>query len=330
MRRSHNRANTIDKASKKKSKQKRKRKGLKGLFRRFFSSRRSLARRLTGFAILAFLAVLIVLLAVTVWKLIQHVEEKIEAKKIVEQHVHDDSTKEAESLLAGREAVRAMDYDAAAKHFAHATELNPKSIEAWAMLADVQRKLGNEQDALVSLRRRIELPPESARPHFISARIYRSQGKTEDALQSIKEAVRLAPLDPLFSNTLYILRIQNGELDQVREELDRMSTMSQLLEPTFIFGRAAVALAQGNKEASIRHILRARDHLHEDTYNTLLDEEFFASIIDKVTVVTKVQTGELPSGGKNDASTSKEIPTPIVEHVEGEQSEQRTSRQRQR
>jgi len=323
-RRSHSKANTIERESQRKSKLRRKRKGLKGFLRKFFSRRRTLARRLVGFAIVAFSAVLLASVVAGGWSFARLVKERMEARNAAAERVYVAAVEEAESLLAGRNAMKEVNHAAAEKHFTRVTELNPKSTEGWTLLADAQLKQGNEQDALVSLHRRNELPPESARPHFMCARIYRSQGKAKSALQCAREAARIAPLDPLYSNTLYILRIQNGELDQVREELARTVGMSQMLEPTWIFGRAAAALAQGDEEVSIRYILRARDLLHQDTYNTLLYEEFFAPVIDKATAIAtiKADTPVAPLAARKPEEPSDAQPT-----GQPEQS-QRTQRER--
>jgi len=271
---------------------------------------------MTGVAILTFLALLLALFAWAIWYFLQLVEEK----KATLQGEQITMVEETDSLLAGRQAIQEMSYDAAVKYFTRVIELNPKSIEGWTMLADVQLKQGNDQDALVSLQRRIELLPESARPHFLLARIYRSKGKNEEALQSLKEAVRIAPLDPLFSNTLYILRVQNGELEQVSSELKAMPILSQTLERTFIFGRAAVALAEGNQDASIRYILRARDYLPEDTYNTLLYEEFFAPVIDQMTAIAKIKVDVPAPAVRKDEEVVER-----VENVNGDgKSEEKT------
>jgi len=314
MRRSHNRANTIDKASKKKSKLRRKRKkGLKWIFRRYFSSKSSILKRLTGLALLVFLALLIASLAMAGWKFLRLIEEK----NAMMQQERTIAVEETESLLAGRMAMGETDYDVAVKYFTRVTELNPKSIEGWATLANLHLKLGNEQEALDMLRRRNELQPEDAGQYFLAMRIYQRQGKKEEALQAAKEAVRVSSSNPLYSNMLYILRIQSGELEQVCEELEKMGNISKVLEPTLIFGRAAVALAQGDLDGSIDYILRARNHLTKDTFSELYYEDFFTPAVNKITAAMKVRTGESPSN----APKNKESIAPIVEHMNDEKNE---------
>jgi len=190
----------------------------------------------------------------------------------------------AEHMQAGIEARRQMDLAKAERNFARVAELDPKNTKAWMALATTQLRQGNDEGALFSLLHRNKLTPEDAGAQFLAMDIYKRMGKNQEAFQAAREAVRLDQLNPLYTNTLYIMRIQNGELDKVSEELESMAALrTRNLEPTFIFGRAAVALAKGDEDAAVRYVLDSRRMVGPKVFIQLFYNDFFKPIVDRLT-----------------------------------------------
>jgi len=271
----------------------------------YFSHKLLGVHRKVGWTFAAlFVLILIAVGAFLLWKgdpLMRSITERIDPALVAE---------EAESVIAGRDAMGRADYADAVKYFTRVAELNPKSIEAWMTLATAQLRQGNDEAALAALLRRNEIPPEDAMSHFLCVRIYQRMGKNAEALQAAREAVRLAPLNPLYTNTLYIMRIQNGELEQVREELNRMAALSRTLEPTFIFGRAAVALASGDENGCIRYVLRARHFLDRKTFTELFYNDFFKPVVDRLTKAMSESMGAAASDASADTTPAPTTPAP--------------------
>jgi len=295
--------------------------GLSERMGEYFSHKLLGAHRKVGCTVIVFLLLIVVAIAVVViWKggaATHHINEKADPAIVAE---------ETENMRAGREAMQQMDFAKAEQHFARVTELNPTRPAAWMALAGAQLKQGNDEGALHSLLHRNKLQPGDPRAHFEAMAIYKRMGKNQEALQAAREAARLEQLNPLYTNTLYIMRIQNGELEQVSDELNRMATMSRTLEPTFIFGRAAVALAQGDEDASIRYVLASRRMVNQGTFAQLFYNDFFKPIVDRLTAAIGGDKPIRPT----ETETIEEVIETLDQQPEERQPVRNERRQRQR
>jgi Flp pilus assembly protein TadD len=131
---------------------------------------------------------------------------------------HNAERPEAQSALATLAWERG-NFPEARSAFQTALELDPTFIAAAVSLADLERRLGNEQTADDILRRSLATNPNSGPvQHALGLSLIR-QKKTEDAMPYLSAAAKNAPEDPRFGYVLAIALHDTGKPGEAREVL---------------------------------------------------------------------------------------------------------------
>jgi tetratricopeptide (TPR) repeat protein len=153
----------------------------------------------------------------------------------------------------------------------NATELAPKSAEAWRLRGISAVAAENAPDAENSLRTAIMLAPGDAENHSALGNALALQGKWDAALSPYREAVRLRPDDPLaltsLARTLLSVTTSGANVTEAKTLLERSAALKIDLPVTYLYlGRAYAA--EGNwkgARTALEHAV-ALDPTTEDPY----------------------------------------------------------------
>ncbi len=137
----------------------------------------------------------------------------------------------------GSLALARGDTDAAIAAFGRALELDPTFAPAAVNLADVQRALGRDGEAIAVLLRAIRADPRAAAPRHALGLAYVRQKKRPEALAALSEAARLAPDNPRYAfvyavalhdagRTKESMAVLQGALAQHRYDRDLLSALA--------------------------------------------------------------------------------------------------------
>ncbi len=83
------------------------------------------------------------------------------------------------------------DFDAAARHFKEVTRLDPLRATAFINLGALYNRLGQQDEAILTLRRGVQLDPRKAEGYYNLGIAYRQKGLIDLAIQAYREATRL-------------------------------------------------------------------------------------------------------------------------------------------
>jgi predicted CXXCH cytochrome family protein len=107
------------------------------------------------------------------------------------QHVNAERPESQVNL--GVLAVRYGELDAARAAYQRALELAPYFVPAYANLADLERALGRDAEAIVWLRRALEWAPDEPLVRYALGLALHRVGQSEESLEQLARAARLAP-----------------------------------------------------------------------------------------------------------------------------------------
>lgn len=91
----------------------------------------------------------------------------------------------------GCELLKRGDARGAINEFRQATELDPKSSEAYGYMGRAYEELGQWGEALQIYQQLISLGPDDAKSHYYLGTAYKNLGRWDEAVKSFKEALRL-------------------------------------------------------------------------------------------------------------------------------------------
>jgi Flp pilus assembly protein TadD len=120
-------------------------------------------------------------------------------------------------LSAGILLEKRNDLDAAAREFQLAAELDTKSPEALASLANVSMRQKKYAEAEAALRKLLAADPQNNNARVQLGRVLAAEGKSADAAQELQQGLKADPGDPhaaLELGTLYVQAGKDGEAEQ--------------------------------------------------------------------------------------------------------------------
>jgi tetratricopeptide (TPR) repeat protein len=85
------------------------------------------------------------------------------------------------------------DFEAARLHFKEVTRLDPLRATAFINLGALYNRLGQQDDAIATLRKGLQLDPRRAEGYYNLGIAYRQKGLADLAIQAYREATRLNP-----------------------------------------------------------------------------------------------------------------------------------------
>ncbi len=126
---------------------------------------------------------------------------------------------------------RHRQWRAAEQMFKKATELNPKTAEAWNNLAwiEIERK-ENLDDAVGWAQKAVDLEPARAANHDTLGWAYRARGELTRAAASLKRAAELDPKDPVIHYHRGVVYGEQQKLGEAREALQHALSLDQTFE----------------------------------------------------------------------------------------------------
>jgi tetratricopeptide (TPR) repeat protein len=158
----------------------------------------------------------------------------------------------AHQLLAGLYFGR-QDYEAAIKHYSHATEINPEFSPAYNLLGYANRSLGNYEAAEVAFQKYIEVLPDEPNPHDSYAELLMKMGRFEESIEQYKKALEA---DPSFqfsyagiaNNQMFL-----GDTDAARETLHEMYEVAETdgIRRQALLWMAASHMYDGDRSAAM-------------------------------------------------------------------------------
>jgi len=126
-----------------------------------------------------------------------------EEKKAIEQRGTDNAEAHNLYLMARQSYVTGQEYDvrgaeAIVRLSAHATEIDPRYAQAWALMAIGYTKLreaqgGRSDDGMVAVERALALDPNLAEAHAVKAQILLQDGDADAAAAEVASALVLDP-----------------------------------------------------------------------------------------------------------------------------------------
>lgn len=116
----------------------------------------------------------------------------------------------------------------AARHFERAVEVRPEDYQVRALLGDVYRRLGREEEgrsadrgALMAAEAHLELHPDDTRAVYLAAAAAANLGDRERAEAFVERALEMAPDDPPVQYNVACTLSRLGETDRALEALER-------------------------------------------------------------------------------------------------------------
>lgn len=132
----------------------------------------------------------------------------------------------AHQLLAGLYFGR-QDYEAAIKHYSHATEINPDFSPAYNVLGYANRSLGNYEAAEAAFQKYIEVLPGEPNPHDSYAELLMKMGRFEESIVQYKKALEADPSFQFSYAGIANNQMFMGDTDSARETLHEMYEVAE-------------------------------------------------------------------------------------------------------
>lgn len=125
------------------------------------------------------------------------------------------------------------------------TTLVPKAWRPWKLLANAQRRVSRDDDAIASYKKAIALDATAANVYNSLAYAELENGKVDEALSHIRKYVELAPKEANSHDSLGEMLLFTGNLDDAATSFERATTLAPNLTETWD-GLALVRLFQGD------------------------------------------------------------------------------------
>jgi tetratricopeptide (TPR) repeat protein len=120
-------------------------------------------------------------------------------------------------MLAARVELAAQDPDAAEPYLNRVLELDPRSLDAYYLLADIYRRRGNASRARAEFERALETRPDAAVPtRTMLGLIEQAEGNAAQAEQQYRAALARDSRAGVAANNLAWLLAERGEIDEAR------------------------------------------------------------------------------------------------------------------
>jgi predicted CXXCH cytochrome family protein len=146
----------------------------------------------------------------------------------------------------------------AAVEYRKAIDIDPAFLPAYSNLADVDRSLGADADAIEVLKRGIARVPRAAPLHHALGLAYVRQKRSDDALRELAEATKLAPDNARFA---YVYAVALNDAGRTAEALSvlKMAQKKQPYDRELLFGLAYYSAAANNREEALRYVGKLRE-----------------------------------------------------------------------
>ncbi len=159
-------------------------------------------------------------------------------------------------VVAARAAQSGGQMGEAVLYLERAEEVAPRSPAVWLTRAEVERQLGNWQEAIAAYRRSLELPPTdvsrqehfSARGRLVEALL--TQGETDAARTEVQTMLRQGNRHPYANYLAGLIALGDDDISKANEHLQRVLSVT----PDSVPGRAlmgAVRYRQGQYAQAI-------------------------------------------------------------------------------
>ncbi len=112
--------------------------------------------------------------------------------------------------MLGQMYVGANDMENAEKSLMRATELDPKGLDAFLLLAAVQSSRGSVDSAVRLYERNIQSDPRDVRSYILLGSLEENRSKLDRARQLYERALQTSPDHPLAANNLAYLLLEHG------------------------------------------------------------------------------------------------------------------------
>jgi putative PEP-CTERM system TPR-repeat lipoprotein len=160
-----------------------------------------------------------------------------------------------ELLIVRGHAHRALrDYDAAARSYRDALELEPKNVTARLALADLLIQQGRRDAARKTIAEAMGIAPTDPRPWELTGKLALAEDNAKAALEAYGKAIALQPeyVEALIGRTM--LQLDRGALDEAGKDLETIKRVSPL-EPRGLYARALYGARRGD-ESMVREALQ--------------------------------------------------------------------------
>ena len=159
----------------------------------------------------------------------------------------------------------------------------PQDPKGWGSLAVSLILQGRNAEAEKALARAIALDPNNAQFRANRAQALRAVQRLPEAIAEARESVSLDPSNPLFSNRLLLMRIQNGESEAVKQEIHTwQSSGLASMKATWILAAAALAAIEGNMTLCTDRLAEASPLIPPDARKLLLSDPVFVPMQSKI------------------------------------------------
>jgi tetratricopeptide (TPR) repeat protein len=138
----------------------------------------------------------------------------------------DGEAPDQASYEEGFKAEMAGQWAKALKNYMAVVEREPKRMDVWLRIADIESSLGNQAAAADALERAVQLSPDDDRLRFRLSQTYSVSNRPKKALESLQRAVELAPANVEYLKALGQLANWNGRSDLAASAYRRLVALS--------------------------------------------------------------------------------------------------------
>ncbi|MCK5440035.1 MAG: tetratricopeptide repeat protein, partial [Gemmatimonadetes bacterium] len=190
-------------------------------------------------------------------------EKQLELYEKLIQSFPDDER--GHQLLAGLYFGR-QDYEAAIKHYAHATEINPEYSPAYNLLGYANRSIGNYEAAEAAFQKYIEVLPGEPNPHDSYAELLMKAGRFEESIVQYKKALEADPSFQFSYAGIANNQMFMGDTDAARETLHEMYEVAETdgIRRQALMWMGASHMYDGDREAAME-VMHKRFGIAEGT-----------------------------------------------------------------
>ncbi|MFV0337925.1 MAG: tetratricopeptide repeat protein [Chthoniobacterales bacterium] len=194
----------------------------------------------------------------------------------------DAKNSKPSNLTLGMQAMTAGNVGQAKYYLAAAkNEDGDNSSQLFTLIGSVAMAEGAVSRAITSFSKAIELDDANEAAFWARSEALRRLGRIDEAMRDLQRAQELSPTSTLFSNKIYLLRLEKGEVEEIKKELQEKKELGlESLEASWLGADAAVAFMSENFDEGINQLAKLQTKSSASDFRLIISDRvilFFAS-----------------------------------------------------
>ncbi|MFV0416479.1 MAG: hypothetical protein ACK5NG_08960 [Chthoniobacterales bacterium] len=194
----------------------------------------------------------------------------------------DSDTDPSTNLTLGMQAMTTGDIERAKYYLATAkNEDGEESSQLYTLIGSVAMAENAAGRAITSFSKAIELDDTNEAAFWARSEALRRLGRLDEAMKDLERAQELMPASILFNNKIYLLRLEMGEVEKIKKELEEKKNLDlTTLEPSWLAAAAALEFIDEKFDAGINQLAKLQKNSSTSDFRLIISDRvilFFAS-----------------------------------------------------